>query len=97
MDPITAQRIADQTGTSLPTTKIVDETYRQADVRLTPQPLPAGAQMMSNDYYGRHNQLVEDQRSARGAELGQLTAGHQKDLVISNMLTQHPHRAPIYG
>jgi hypothetical protein len=97
MDPITAQRIADQTGTSLPTTKIVDETYRQADVRLTPQPLPAGPQMMSNDYTRRHNELVEDQRTARDADLGLLTAGHQKDLVISNMLTQHPDRVAIYG
>src|SRR5262249_25425238 len=46
MDPITAQKIADQSGTSLPTTKIVDETYRQAEVKLTPQPLPAGPEMM---------------------------------------------------
>lgn len=40
MDPKTAQKIADQTGTSLPTTKMVDDIYKQADTRLTPQPLP---------------------------------------------------------
>ncbi|MBN9416148.1 MAG: hypothetical protein J0I12_11960 [Candidatus Eremiobacteraeota bacterium] len=97
MDAKTAQKIADQTGTSLPTTKIVDEVYKQADTKLTPQPLPAGAQMMSNDYYQRHNNLVEDQMSQRGAQHGQLTAGHQKDLVISNRLTQHPDRVAIYG
>lgn len=97
MDPKTAQKIADQTGTSLPTTKIVDDVYKQADTKLTPQPLPAGAQMMSNDYYQRHNDLVETQMTQRGAQHGQLTAGHQKDLVISNRLTQHPDRVAIYG
>ncbi|MCW5868310.1 MAG: hypothetical protein KIS61_13705, partial [Candidatus Eremiobacteraeota bacterium] len=97
MDAQTAQKIADQTGTSLPTTKMVDDIYQQADTKLTPQPLPAGAQMMSNDYYQRHNDLVETQMARRGAEHGRLTAGHQKDLVISNRLTQHPDRVAIYG
>ena len=97
MDPKTAQKIADQTGTSLPTTKMVDDIYKQADTKLTPQPLPPGAQMMSNDYYGRHNNMVEEQMSQRGAQHGLLTAGHQKDVVISNRLTQHPDRVAIYG
>jgi len=97
MDPKTAQKIADQTGTSLPTTKMVDDIYKQADTRLTPQPLPPGAQMMSNDYYQRHNNMVEQQMAQRGAEHGLLTAGHQKDVVISNRLTQHPDRVAIYG
>ena len=97
MDPKTAQKIADQTGTSLPTTKMVDEIYKQADTKLNPQPLPPGAQMMSNDYYQRHNNMVEDQMARRGVQHGALTAGHQKDLVISNRLTQHPDRVAIYG
>ena len=33
----------------------------------------------------------------KGAQLGDLTAGHQKDLVISNRLTQKPDRVAIYG
>lgn len=97
MDAHTAQKIANETGTSLPTTKIVDEVYKQADIKLTPQPLPAGAQMMSNDYYQRHNDLIEHQMASRGAPHGQLTAGHQKDLVISNRLLQKTDRVAIYG
>lgn len=97
MDAKTAQKIADQTGTTLPTTKMVDDIYRQADTRLNPQPLPPGAQMMSNDYYQRHNNMVEQQMAQRRARHGQLTAGHQKDVVISNRLTQHPDRVAIYG
>jgi hypothetical protein len=53
--------------------------------------------MMSNDYYQRHNTMVEQQMAQRGSEHGQLTAGHQKDVVISNRLTQHPDRVAIYG
>lgn len=97
MNPLTAQRIADQTGTSLPTKKIVDDVYRQAEVKLRPQPLPAGPQMMSNDYIQRHQGLVNGQRAEVGAELGALTAGHQKDVVISGRLEQHPDRVAIYG
>ncbi|MFO0722973.1 MAG: peptidoglycan-binding domain-containing protein [Myxococcota bacterium] len=97
MDPLTAQKIADQTGTSLPTKKIVDDVYKQAEVKLRPQPLPAGPQMMSNDYYARHQGLVESQRQGQDAELGALTAGHQKDVVITNRLADHPDRVAIYG
>lgn len=97
MNPLTAQRIADQTGTSLPTKKIVDDVYRQAEVKLRPQPLPAGPQMMSNDYIQRHQGLVNGQRAEVGAELGALTAGHQKDVVITGRLDQHPDRVAIYG
>jgi len=97
MNPLTAQRIADQTGTSLPTKKIVDDVYRQAEVKLRPQPLPAGPQMMSNDYIQRHQNLVNGQRGEVGAELGALTAGHQKDVVITGRLEQHPDRVAIYG
>jgi hypothetical protein len=97
MTPRVAQAIADRTGTSLPTRKMVDDIYRSADVRLSPQPLPPGAQMMSSEYYARHNGMVESQRAQRGASPGQLTAGHQKDLVISNQLTAHPDRVAIYG
>lgn len=77
MNPLTAQRMADQTGTSLPT-KIVDDVYRQAEVKLRPQPLPTGPQMMSNDYIQRHQNLVNGQRGEVGAELGALTAGASK-------------------
>lgn len=93
MDAQTAQKVADLTGTSLPTTKMVDDIYRQAETKLAPRPLPPGAQMMSSDYYQRHNNLVEGQLTQHG----QLTAGHKKDLVISNRLTQKPDRVAIYG
>jgi peptidoglycan hydrolase-like protein with peptidoglycan-binding domain len=93
MDANTAQHIADRTGTVLPTRKLVDEVYRQADVRLTAQPLPAGAQMMSTDYYARHNALVQANNPPQGA----LVAGHKKDVVMTNLLDRNPDRVAIYG
>lgn len=97
MSPATAQAIADATGTQLPTRRMVDQIYAAADVQLTPQPLPAGPRMMSNDYYREHQARVEAQRARLDAPLGALTAGDKKDLVATNRLDAHPDRVAIYG
>lgn len=95
MSPITAQKIADTTGTSLPTRKMVDSIYSQADVKLAPQPLPAGAKMMSNEYYAEHDRRVDAQLA--GQAPGQLVAGNKKDLLISPSMDSHPGKVIIYG
>jgi len=93
----TALVVAQEFGLLLPTTKMVDAIYRQASVRLKPQPLPAGPQMRSTDYYWRHNQMVAAQRVRVGLPLGSLTAGDKKDLVLSNRLWRAPGQIAIYG
>ncbi len=97
MSPITAQHIADATGTNLPTRKIVNDVYAQADIRLRPQPLPAGPQMMSSDYYARHDAMVDQQRGT--ANPGVLVAGQKKDVVVTNRLDEPGRggRVAIYG
>ena len=95
MSPLTAQRVADLTGCSLPTRKMVDKVYAEATVHLKPQPQPASPQMMSNAYYQHHQEMVESQRA--GQPLGALTAGHKKDVVLSNQLVTHPGKVAIYG
>ncbi len=97
MSPLTAQRIADRFGCSLPTRKMVNDIWRAASAKLTPSPMTPGAQMMSNDYYWRHQQRIETQRLAGGFPLGWLTGGHKKDVVISNRLLYYPNRVAIYG
>ncbi|MEQ8273940.1 MAG: peptidoglycan-binding protein [Deltaproteobacteria bacterium] len=97
LNPVTAQQIADRTDTSLPTTRLVDAVHRQADVRLTPNPLPASAEMMSNAYIEHHDALVDGQLRRAGGEAGDVIAGHKKDVVISNRLDAHPDRVAIYG
>lgn len=93
----TALDVASHFGFTLPTSKMVDAIYEQAEVHLAPQPLPAGDQMRSTDYYWHHNQLIAEQRMTLGVPLGVLTAGHKKDLVITNRLWRYPDRVAIYG
>lgn len=97
MTPATAQRIADATGASLPTSRMVDEIHRGAEAHLTPQPIPPSAQMMSNGYYGRHQRMVEGQREQAGIPNGTLISGHKKDVVLSERLAQRPDKVAIYG
>jgi len=78
-----------------PTCKIVDAIYSQSNIHLKPQPLPPGSQMSSSLYYLRHQRMIEKQRGEQ--ELGVLTAGHKKDVVISNRLINHSGRIAIYG
>jgi hypothetical protein len=92
-----ALAVASRFGFMLPTRRIVDLIYRQAAVRLQPQPLPAGERMRSTAYLQQHDGLVEQQRAALGAAPGELTAGHKKDLVLTEKLWQQPGRVAIYG
>jgi peptidoglycan hydrolase-like protein with peptidoglycan-binding domain len=91
----TAQRLADRFGCSLPTRKLSNEIWRAAGVKLTPIPLPPGAWMLSSSYFLLHQQKIEQQRA--GQPLGVLTAGHKKDVVLSNRLQAFPERVAIYG
>ena len=61
MSPITAQHIADHYGFILPTTKIVDLIYNQADVKLSPITFTPNASMVSTSKYLQHNELIEKQ------------------------------------
>jgi hypothetical protein len=92
-----ALTVAAKFGFMLPTRRIVDLIYRAADVRLLPQPLPASDRMRSTAYLQQHDALVEQQRAALGAAPGALTAGHKKDLVLTERLWQQPGRVAIYG
>jgi hypothetical protein len=89
-----AVTVAEEFGFVLPTRKIVDAIAEQADFRFKPQPLPPGKMMRSSEYYVRHNEMIEAQR--RGRPLGELVAGHKKDIVLSNRLLG-PERIAIYG
>jgi hypothetical protein len=93
----TATEIATQFHFVLPTKKMVDAIFAQADLRLAPAPLPAGPQMRSTEYFLQHNRLIEAQRVAFGRPLGGLVSGQKKDLVLTNRLTLQPGRLAIYG
>jgi hypothetical protein len=84
-------------GFGLPTPTLVDAIYEESRVKLDPLPLPAGDSMRSTDYFAYHSELIARQRRTLSAGLGELTAGHKKDLVLTNRLWHVPDRVAIYG
>jgi hypothetical protein len=93
----TALTVASRFGFVLPTCKMVDAIYDQAEVRLRPQPLPPGEEMRSTAYFRHHQSQIRAQRLALGAPLGVLMAGQKKDLVLTNRLLAKAGRVAIYG
>ncbi len=97
--PETAQRIADALGCSLPTRAMVDAIYAAAEVKLEPHPMTPGSTMTTVAVFAKHNSIVRTQRVAARTRhpAGSLVAGHKKDVVISNRLTNAPGKVAIYG
>lgn len=92
MTPMTAQRIADLWDCTLPTRKMVDDIYRQANVKLEPRPLTEARE--APETFLQHHRIIEGQRPGT---LGKLVAGIKKDVVLTNRLREKPARVAIYG
>lgn len=91
----TATAVARDFGFVLPTAAIVDAIYRQAELRLSPQPMTPGPAMTSTAYFRAHDEKIRAQMS--GHPLGELAAGHKKDYVLTNRLTRAQGQEAIYG
>lgn len=92
-----AARIADNLGFFLPTPRMVDAIYQQAEVHLAPSPMAPTRQMSSTDYLVRHNVTVEKARTRAARTPGSLTAGQKKDIVLTRRLLNAHGRVAIYG
>lgn len=97
LTPGTAQRIADLTGTSLPTPAMVDAIWRSAQVRLGPDSIAPGPAMTTVPVFERHEWMVDSRRAVHDDPPGSLVAGHHKDVVLSARLDSLPDRVAIYG
>jgi len=97
MNLYTAAAVASKMGFVLPTRKIVDAIYQQAAYHFSPQPMTAGPQMRSTEYYVTHNAKVEEQSRTLGVTPGALVSGDKKDVVVSNRLERNPGKIAIYG
>lgn len=95
MNPVTAQRVADSFGFSLPTARLVDEIYRAATRRLPPNPFKPSDAMVTVEEFLRHDRVIRLQ--LEGDTPDELIAGHKKDVVISNQLNDRPQKVAIYG
>ncbi len=100
MGPITAQRIADLFGAVLPTSKLVDEIYKNSDIKLKPVTYaPNGNLSELVPKFVMHNNDIELQLKNANARLGQLIGGTKKDVVLSNTILDpaRPNHVVIYG
>lgn len=92
-----AARIADQFGFFLPTPRMVDAIYAQAEVQLAPSPMKPTNQMTTTDYLLRHNAVVNSMRALLTRLPNALTAGQKKDIVLTLRLTSKRGKVAIYG
>ncbi|HEY4205670.1 MAG TPA: hypothetical protein VGM31_02615 [Puia sp.] len=100
MTPMLAQRVASKLHCSLPTRKMSDNIYRQATIKLVPQPILPSAAMITVPVFLAHTDSVMKQLSPFRKLHSQsaLTAGDKKDIVISNKIYGAPTpRVVIYG
>jgi type IX secretion system substrate protein len=100
MGPITAQKLADIFGAAMPTSKLVDNIYVNSETKLAPQFYdPIGNQNELVPKFVLHNTDIETQRISVGGELGELTGGIKKDVILSNKIVDltRDHHVTIYG
>ncbi|MEM7415605.1 MAG: hypothetical protein AAF389_08940 [Gemmatimonadota bacterium] len=97
LTPASAQKIADAWSALLPTPRIVDAVWAQADVRLGNDSIPPSAAMTSIPVFRDHDARVRTRRARRAVSPGVLTAGHKKDVVLTPEVADRPDRVFIYG
>jgi hypothetical protein len=98
MNPFTAQKLADLTGGSLLTSKISDQIYEKATLRLYPYNyIPVSDLNEKVSKFRDHNDQIEEQFAQAGGKHGQLTAGIKKDVILSECLSRQPGKVVIYG
>jgi hypothetical protein len=98
MNPHTAQKLASLFGASLITSKLSDEIYRVADVKLAPfNYFPVGNANELVTKFEEHNAQIEKQFSEAGGNKGELIAGIKKDVILSARLADKPNKVVIYG
>lgn len=106
-----AQQVADAFGCILPTSKISDQIWQQAKVKLPPKPMSGitstingqtyspqqflAKKMTDTDSFIEHNRLIQEQMS--GVTPGELVAGGKKDVIITNQLATNKDRVAIHG
>jgi hypothetical protein len=93
VSPATASAIADRIDSILPTPKMVDDIFAAASVKMIPHPLAPSPAMTTVPVFAEHNKLLAVSRT----NVGSLTAGHKKDIVLTPRVTNAPTKVAIYG
>jgi type IX secretion system substrate protein len=102
MTPSTAQYLAGILDCTLPTKTMVDKIYNNAEIKLSPQPIPPSDKMTTVPVFKQHTDSIKLQISHLGfsRSADNLIAGHKKDIIISNKIyspDRNYERVVIYG
>ncbi|MBE0666441.1 MAG: hypothetical protein IH593_02090 [Bacteroidales bacterium] len=98
MSPHTAQRLADLFGASMLTSKISDDIYKVAELKLMPfNYIPVGNANELVTKFEDHNTQIEKQLAEAGGKHGQLVAGIKKDVILAARLVDQHDRLILYG
>ena len=102
MMPATAQHLANRLNCSLPTKKIVDTIYSQANVKLEPQPIAWSEKNTTVPVFMDHTNTISQQFQEKDLNrpADSIIAGHKKDIIISNKIYSQDRnydRVVIYG
>lgn len=96
LNPLTARKVADHFKCVLPTRKMSNQIWKAADVKM--QPIPNGppydATMQSTATMISHNNKIQ---KVLGNFVGNLIAGHKKDVVFSKAILTYKNNVAIYG
>ncbi|SMF12943.1 hypothetical protein [Pseudobacteriovorax antillogorgiicola] len=92
-----AKRITNTFDFMLPTRKMVDTIYHQAEIKLRPRPMAPGPKMTSTQYFTQHNHTIQSQLVRHQDQPGELVAGHKKDVVQTRKLYRKPRAIAIFG
>src|SRR5262249_49246688 len=83
----------------LPTKKLVNDIYHQADVKLSGVGLVQTADDMNymdgNGFYLKHNRIINRQLGAHAQD--SLIAGQKKDIILSKYAASHSDKLDFYG
>lgn len=100
MGPLTSQQAANAFGATMPTRKLVDHIYQNAEIKLQPVTYaPVGNQNEKVEKFIEHNTAIQEQFESAGGVEGDLVGGTKKDVVISNKIVDpsRPGHVVIYG
>lgn len=93
---VSVKKLAKSWGFVLPTTKMVDQIFKQADRVIWPRALPPKREMVEMPYILHHNRWILAQEALEPVP-GMLFAGHKKDIVMSSQLLSRKDKIAIYG
>lgn len=89
-----SKHTSNEFGLDIPTDLMVDELYKQADIKVAPRPLPTKG-MAHPNAFERHHDIIQGQLG--DYELGSIPGGIKKDNIVHPNLSLRKDGMIIYG